>query len=31
MEIKWVLGFKESVEEMVKNKLEGKDKLIFWE
>ncbi|KAM4842399.1 ESF1 homolog isoform 1-T2 [Thomomys bottae] len=31
MEIKWVPGLKESAEEMVKNKLEGKDKLTPWE
>lgn len=31
MEIKWVPGFKESAEKMVKNKLEGKDKLTPWE
>uniref|UniRef100_A0A8C6FUL2 ESF1 nucleolar pre-rRNA processing protein homolog n=1 Tax=Moschus moschiferus TaxID=68415 RepID=A0A8C6FUL2_MOSMO len=31
MEIKWVPGLKESAEEMVKNKLEGKDKLSPWE
>ncbi|XP_032207323.1 ESF1 homolog [Mustela erminea] len=31
MEIKWVPGLKESAEEMVKNKLEGKDKLTHWE
>lgn len=31
MEIKWVPGLKESAEDMVKNKLEGKDKLTPWE
>ncbi|ELW69958.1 ESF1 like protein [Tupaia chinensis] len=31
MEIKWVPGLKESAEEMVRNKLEGKDKLTPWE
>ncbi|XP_032950718.1 ESF1 homolog isoform X3 [Rhinolophus ferrumequinum] len=31
MEIKWVPGLKESAEEMVKKKLEGKDKLTPWE
>ncbi|KAM8919990.1 ESF1 homolog isoform 1-T2 [Lycaon pictus] len=31
MEIKWVPGLKESAEEMVKNKLEGKDNLTPWE
>uniref|UniRef100_A0A8C5KFU3 ESF1 nucleolar pre-rRNA processing protein homolog n=1 Tax=Jaculus jaculus TaxID=51337 RepID=A0A8C5KFU3_JACJA len=31
MEIKWVPGLKESTEEMVKNKLEGKDRLTPWE
>ncbi|XP_032764877.1 ESF1 homolog [Rattus rattus] len=31
MEIKWIPGLKESAEEMVKNKLEGKDKLTPWE
>ncbi|KAM9248103.1 ESF1 homolog [Dugong dugon] len=31
MEIKWVPGLKESAEEMVKNRLEGKDKLTPWE
>nr|XP_031530277.1 ESF1 homolog isoform X2 [Vicugna pacos] len=31
MEIKWVPGLKESAEEMVKNKLEGKDQLTPWE
>lgn len=31
MEIKWVPGLKESAEEMVKNKLEGKDRLTPWE
>ncbi|XP_030413837.1 ESF1 homolog isoform X2 [Gopherus evgoodei] len=31
MEIKWVPGLKETAEEMVKNKLEGKDKLTPWE
>ncbi|XP_023574314.1 ESF1 homolog [Octodon degus] len=31
MEIKWVPGLKENAEEMVKNKLEGKDKLTPWE
>nr|XP_060642028.1 ESF1 homolog [Anolis sagrei ordinatus] len=31
MEIKWVSGLKESAEEMVRNKLEGKDKLTPWE
>ncbi|XP_054430045.1 ESF1 homolog [Pteronotus mesoamericanus] len=31
MEIKWVPGLKESAEEMVKSKLEGKDKLTPWE
>ncbi|XP_027682331.2 ESF1 homolog isoform X2 [Chelonia mydas] len=31
MEIKWVPGLKETAEEMVKSKLEGKDKLTPWE
>ncbi|XP_075719203.1 ESF1 homolog [Rhinoderma darwinii] len=31
MEVKWVPGLKESAEQMVKNKLEGKDKLTPWE
>ncbi|XP_053430446.1 ESF1 homolog isoform X2 [Nycticebus coucang] len=31
MEIKWVPGLKESAEEMVKNKLEGKNKLTPWQ
>ncbi|XP_074845469.1 ESF1 homolog [Carettochelys insculpta] len=31
MEIKWVPGLKETAEEMIKNKLEGKDKLTPWE
>ncbi|XP_042314093.1 ESF1 homolog [Sceloporus undulatus] len=31
MEIKWIPGLKESAEEMVRNKLEGKDKLTPWE
>ncbi|XP_061478568.1 ESF1 homolog isoform X2 [Rhineura floridana] len=31
MEIKWVPGLKESAEEMVRNKMEGKDKLTPWE
>ncbi|XP_063774604.1 ESF1 homolog isoform X2 [Pseudophryne corroboree] len=31
MEVKWVPGLKESAEKMVKNKLEGKDKLTPWE
>ncbi|XP_034965949.1 ESF1 homolog [Zootoca vivipara] len=31
MEIKWVPGLKESAEEMVRNKLEGKDALTPWE
>lgn len=31
MEIKWVPGLKESAEERVKKKLEGKDKLTPWE
>ncbi|XP_019371791.1 PREDICTED: ESF1 homolog [Gavialis gangeticus] len=31
MEIKWVPGLKETAEEMVKKKLEGKDKLTPWE
>ncbi|NXU96951.1 ESF1 protein, partial [Cettia cetti] len=31
MEIKWVPGLKESAEEMVKNKLEGKDNLTPWQ
>uniref|UniRef100_A0A8D0H9W0 ESF1 nucleolar pre-rRNA processing protein homolog n=1 Tax=Sphenodon punctatus TaxID=8508 RepID=A0A8D0H9W0_SPHPU len=31
MEIKWVPGLKETAEEMVRNKLEGKDKLTTWE
>ncbi|XP_077138680.1 ESF1 homolog [Ranitomeya variabilis] len=31
MEVKWVPGLKESAELMVKNKLEGKDKLTPWE
>ncbi|XP_004686998.1 PREDICTED: ESF1 homolog [Condylura cristata] len=31
MEIKWVPGLKENAEEMVKNKLEGKNKLTPWE
>ncbi|XP_048357241.1 ESF1 homolog [Sphaerodactylus townsendi] len=31
MEIKWVPGLKETAEEMVRNKLEGKDKLTPWE
>lgn len=31
MEIKWVPGLKESAEELVKSKLEGKDKLTPWE
>ncbi|XP_015712224.1 ESF1 homolog [Coturnix japonica] len=31
MEIKWVPGLKESAEEMVKNRLEGKDNLTPWQ
>uniref|UniRef100_A0A8C5T2A0 ESF1 nucleolar pre-rRNA processing protein homolog n=1 Tax=Malurus cyaneus samueli TaxID=2593467 RepID=A0A8C5T2A0_9PASS len=31
MEIKWVPGLKETAEEMVKNKLEGKDNLTPWQ
>lgn len=31
MEVKWVPGLKESAEQMVKNKLEGNDKLTPWE
>ncbi|NXN90619.1 ESF1 protein, partial [Bombycilla garrulus] len=31
MEIKWVPGLKETAEEMVKNRLEGKDKLTPWQ
>ncbi|KAM9155475.1 ESF1 homolog [Pangshura tecta] len=31
MEIKWVPGLKETAEEMVKRKLDGKDKLTPWE
>ncbi|XP_075781743.1 ESF1 homolog [Pelodiscus sinensis] len=31
MEIKWVPGLKETAEELVKSKLEGKDKLTPWE
>ncbi|XP_032911885.1 ESF1 homolog [Catharus ustulatus] len=31
MEIKWVPGLKETAEEMVKNRLEGKDNLTPWE
>ncbi|XP_068088564.1 ESF1 homolog isoform X2 [Hyperolius riggenbachi] len=31
MEVKWVPGLKESAEQMVRNKLEGKDKLTPWE
>ncbi|XP_053140568.1 ESF1 homolog isoform X3 [Hemicordylus capensis] len=31
MEIKWVPGLKETAEEMVRNKLEGKDKQTPWE
>ncbi|XP_060086814.1 ESF1 homolog [Heteronotia binoei] len=31
MEIKWVSGLKETAEEMVRNKLEGKDQLTPWE
>ncbi|XP_044310324.1 ESF1 homolog isoform X2 [Varanus komodoensis] len=31
MEIKWVPGLKESADEMVRNKLEAKDKLTPWE
>ncbi|XP_006865682.1 PREDICTED: ESF1 homolog [Chrysochloris asiatica] len=31
MEIKWVPGLKESAEEMVRNKLEGREKLTPWE
>lgn len=31
MEVKWVPGLKENAEQMVKNKLEGKDKLTPWE
>ncbi|KAL7991313.1 hypothetical protein Chor_015569 [Crotalus horridus] len=31
MEIKWVPGLKENAEEMVRNKLEGKDKLTPWQ
>ncbi|XP_008849307.1 ESF1 homolog [Nannospalax galili] len=31
MEIKWIPGLKESAEEMVKSKLEGKDRLTPWE
>uniref|UniRef100_A0A8C5MCV7 ESF1 nucleolar pre-rRNA processing protein homolog n=1 Tax=Leptobrachium leishanense TaxID=445787 RepID=A0A8C5MCV7_9ANUR len=31
MEVKWVPGLKENAEKMVKNKLEGKDKLTPWE
>ncbi|XP_077172263.1 ESF1 homolog isoform X2 [Paroedura picta] len=31
MEIKWVPGLKETAEEMVRNKMEGKDQLTPWE
>ncbi|XP_073409912.1 ESF1 homolog [Dendrobates tinctorius] len=31
MEVKWVPGLKDRAEQMVKNKLEGKDKLTPWE
>ncbi|XP_044145438.1 ESF1 homolog [Bufo gargarizans] len=31
MEVKWVPGLKENAEQMVKNKLDGKDKLTPWE
>uniref|UniRef100_A0A672UVH6 ESF1 nucleolar pre-rRNA processing protein homolog n=1 Tax=Strigops habroptila TaxID=2489341 RepID=A0A672UVH6_STRHB len=31
MEVKWIPGLKESAEEMVKNRLEGKDNLTPWE
>ncbi|XP_062427541.1 ESF1 homolog [Rhea pennata] len=31
MEVKWVPGLKESAEEMVKNRLEGKDNLTPWQ
>nr|XP_025950447.1 ESF1 homolog [Dromaius novaehollandiae] len=31
MEVKWVPGLKETAEEMVKNRLEGKDKLTPWQ
>ncbi|XP_056423857.1 ESF1 homolog [Hyla sarda] len=31
MEVKWVPGLKESAEQMVKNKLEGRDSLTPWE
>ncbi|XP_054239507.1 ESF1 homolog [Indicator indicator] len=31
MEVKWVPGLKETAEEMVKNKLEGKDNLTPWQ
>ncbi|XP_054852299.1 ESF1 homolog [Eublepharis macularius] len=31
MEVKWVPGLKETAEEMVRNKLEGKDKLTPWQ
>ncbi|KAM8947515.1 ESF1 homolog isoform 2-T2 [Pelodytes ibericus] len=31
MEVKWIPGLKENAEQMVKNKLEGKDQLTPWE